>query len=637
MFPRTTTRPARRPALSLETLEAREVPAVAGQLDFSRDTAGFFADPTRRAILQQAATDIGGHLTANLPALAPSGGNTWGARFFDPATGRDTTVTNLPVAANTLVVYAGGRDLGGSEAGVGGFGGYSAGGDQAWFNTILGRGPGYTLWGGSVAFDTTGTNWFFGSTAAGIGADQIDFYSVAAHELGHLFGLGTAPQWRTLSGGGAFAGAAAQAVYGGPVPLGGDGAHWADGVTAGGAPASLDPYMALAARVGLSSLDFAGLQDIGWAVSGVPGAGEGAAAAPAPAITPVPLGSPLARISATPDAAGAPTTSAPLVTLTGPTDGSAQVFAYGPDGRFAAAGARVTPFPGYAGVIHSAIADFDGDRVADFAFSTGAGTAARVRVVSGRTGADLVGVTTVLDGFAGGAFIAAGDVDRDGRAELAVSTDAGGSPRVVVYKVQAGGLAAVADFVAFDTPDFRGGARVSMADVNRDGAADLVVGAGTGGGPRVSVYDGAALGAGQLSRLVPDFFALDPALRSGVYVTAADFDGDGFADIAYGTGNTGGPRVRVVGGATLVANPGADVAALPALADFFVWDANDRKGIRVAARDLDGDGKAELIVGGGDPANATLRVIPFGQMNVPTTALQNPLGDPFTIDGVYVG
>jgi hypothetical protein len=79
------------------------------------------------------------------------------------------------------------------------------------------------------------------------------------------------------------------------------------------------------------------------------------------------------------------------------------------------------------------------------------------------------------------------------------------------------------------------------------------------------------------------------------------------------------------------------VATLPALADFFVWDAADRKGIRILARDLDGDGKAELVVGSGDRLNARVRVIPFGQMSVPTTSLQNPFDSPATIDGLYVG
>jgi len=632
----TRTRPARRSTLALETLEAREVPAVAVQLDFSRDTAGFFNDPTRRAVLAQAAADIGSHLTASLGTISPAGGNTWGAKFFDPASGQEATVSNLAVAANTVVIFAGGRDLNGSEAGVGGFGGYSAGGTQDWLNTIQARGPGFTLWGGSLAFDTVGTNWSFGGA---IGATQTDFYSVAVHELGHAMGIGTAPAWASRVSGGQFTGAAAQSVYGGPVPVGADGSHWADGVTFGGQRTAMAPYLQTGTRVSFTSLDFAALRDIGWSVSGVSGVAEGAAATGGPAITPVPLGSSLLQITAPPsgNGNGCSCSACRLVTLTGPADGSAQVFAYQDDGRLVAAGGRVTPFPGFTGVVRSTIADFDGDRIADFAFATGAGTGARVRIVSGATGADLLGTTAVFGGFAGGVFIAAGDVDRDGKAELVVSTDAGGGPRVALYKVANGGLVGVADFIAFDSPDFRGGARVAMTDINRDGVDDLVVGAGIGGGPRVSVLDGNALAAGRVARLVPDFFALDSNLRSGVYVTAADFDGDGFGDIAYSTGNTGGPRIRVVSGALLIANPGADVATLPAMADFFALDANDRKGIRIAARDLNLDGKAELIVGSGDRENATLRVIPYAQMNTPATSLQNPFGNPLTIDGVYVG
>jgi hypothetical protein len=95
--------------------------------------------------------------------------------------------------------------------------------------------------------------------------------------------------------------------------------------------------------------------------------------------------------------------------------------------------------------------------------------------------------------------------------------------------------------------------------------------------------------------------------------------------------------VRVVSGAVLVANPGADVAVLPALADFFALDASDRDGIRIATRDLNGDGRAELIVGSGDRTSARVRVIPFEQFSVPTAPLANPFASPLTIDGVYVG
>ena len=264
-----------------------------------------------------------------------------------------------------------------------------------------------------------------------------------------------------------------------------------------------------------------------------------------------------------------------------------------------------------------------------------------MRIVNGATGADLVGPTTVLDGFGGGVFLAAGDVDRDGRAELTVSADAGGGTRVTLYRVGGGSLAAVTNFFAFGDSGFRGGSRVAMGDVNRDGAADLIVGAGLGGGPRVAVYDGDSLASGQPGRLVPDFFALDPALRSGVFVTAADLDGDGYADVIYSTGTTGGPRVRVVGGAVLTANPGTDAYYLPAVADFFALDPADRSGLRIAARDLNGDGKAELIVANGSTSNPQARLVTLADMTSPVGPT-GPVFSPFagaalTADGVFVG
>src|SRR5262249_21671364 len=193
----------------------------------------------------------------------------------------------------------------------------------------------------------------------------------------------------------------------------------------------------------------------------------------------------------------------------------------------------------------------------------------------------------------------------------------GGGTRVTVFKVD-GGLKPVANFLAFDDAAFRGGSRVAMGDVNHDGAADLIVGAGLGGGPRVAVYNGASLSSGSPGHLVPDFFALDLSVRSGVFVTAADLDGDGFADVIYSTGNTGGPRVRVVGGAVLTANPGQDAYFLPALADFFALDPADRTGLRIAAHDLNGDGMAELVVANGNQATPEVRVITLADMRSPS-------------------
>src|SRR5262249_54277025 len=143
--------------------------------------------------------------------------------------------------------------------------------------------------------------------------------------------------------------------------------------------------------------------------------------------------------------------------------------------------------------------------------------------------------------FTGGVYVAAADLDRDGKAEVIVTADQGGGPVVVVYsgaKVATGttgDAAQVTRFLGINDPALRGGARAAAADVNGDGTPDLIVSAGFGGGPRVAGYDGKALaeGGGQVN-LFPDFFVFEQTLRNGAFVAAGDVDGDGFADLVAG-------------------------------------------------------------------------------------------------------
>src|SRR5438067_100956 len=159
------TAPRRKPRrLALEWLEAREVPALTIQLDYSLDAGGFFNDPSRRAVLQEAANDIASQLGTSLAPIVPGGGNTWSESFISPATGQQVSIANPVVPADTIVVYVGSRVLGGTEAGEGGNGGYNGSGFGNWLDVLRTRGaPGYSLWGGSIAFDTA-TNFYFGSS-----------------------------------------------------------------------------------------------------------------------------------------------------------------------------------------------------------------------------------------------------------------------------------------------------------------------------------------------------------------------------------------------------------------------------------------------------------------------------------------
>ena len=76
-----------------------------------------------------------------------------------------------------------------------------------------------------------------------------------------------------------------------------------------------------------------------------------------------------------------------------------------------------------------------------------------------------------------------------------------------------------------------------MSDLNADGRADLIVGGGPGGGPRVRTVSGADLTRNAVTTLA-DFFAGDPSARGGVRVAS---DGRG----GYVTGGGPGSPARV--------------------------------------------------------------------------------------------
>src|SRR5205814_660535 len=114
---------------------------------------------------------------------------------------------------------------------------------------------------------------------------------------------------------------------------------------------------------------------------------------------------------------------------------------------------------------------------------------------------------------------------------FAVGADAGSSPTVRVFDGLTGRLLSKLD--AFGGK-FRGGVRVAAADVNGDGLADVVAGAGSSGGPRVRVFDGQT--AAPLAGALGSFNAFAAGFRGGVFVAAADVNGDGSADVVVGTG-----------------------------------------------------------------------------------------------------
>jgi hypothetical protein len=187
-----------------------------------------------------------------------------------------------------------------------------------------------------------------------------------------------------------------------------------------------------------------------------------------------------------------------------------------------------------------------------------------------------------------------------------------GSSEVKVYDPTTNAL--VYDIQAF--PGFTGGVRVTMADINHDGIADIVIAAGPGGGPRVLVLDGS-----NPTNILYSFYAFEPAFNGGVTIAAADLNGDGFADIVCGT-LTGAPHV--------VAFSGAD---LTQLTSFYAFDPAFLGGVSVGIGDIDDNGIPDIICGAGPGGGPRVRVFEgtTGQQ------LVGPLGSFFAFEQSYTG
>ena len=310
------------------------------------------------------------------------------------------------------------------------------------------------------------------------------------------------------------------------------------------------------------------------------------------------------------------------------------------------------PFGNFAGGIRTAVADVNGDGVPDIIMAAGPGGGPRVEIVSGADGTTVLANFFVYDpNFTNGVFVASGDVNNDGKADIITGADAGGGPHVKVIdgtkinQVQANGAIAdsslLASFFAYD-PGFRGGVRVAAADVTGDHKADVIVGAGTGGGPHVQVIDATKLtqtqanGVIQPSAAVFSFMAFSPSYTGGVYVAGADFTGDGKADIVVSEGTCiGSPMtnlVKVFDGASNAFNPTALVSFDP-YADLANTPNGEPNGVRVTTSDRNDDKVPDLVL---VPATEPPRSCAV--LGEDETVLENFTAfDPGFLGGVFVG
>ncbi len=261
--------------------------------------------------------------------------------------------------------------------------------------------------------------------------------------------------------------------------------------------------------------------------------------------------------------------------------------------------------PFFSGGARVAMGDVNGDSNPDFVISAGPGGGPNVKVFDGVTGSVFLDFFAFNPGFTGGSWVAAGDIIGSGRAQIIIGADAGGGPNVIAFD---NNLNQIVNFFAFPS-GFTGGARVAAGNTTVGGNAEIIVGAGPGGGPQVAIfrYNGT-----QNPTNVNSFFVLPPAFTGGVFVGAGDVAGIGRVYIVSGAAPGGGPNVTVIDPLNSgVFHPSGGIDLLQS---FFALPAGFTGGVRVAAGASQNDLPGSLLSGagpGGGPNATAFGYVPF--------------------------
>jgi autotransporter-associated beta strand protein len=214
---------------------------------------------------------------------------------------------------------------------------------------------------------------------------------------------------------------------------------------------------------------------------------------------------------------------------------------------------------------------------------------------------------------------------------IAVGPDKGTEPRVRVFDART--REEVFSFLAFG-PTYRGGVRVAVGDVNDDGVPDIVCAPGArstvanGAAAGIRVFDG--LTAQPLSGVLGSGFnPFGATFRKGFWIAAADFDADGRDDIVVAPNTGFNPQVKVISGAD-------GVTVLKDLTDLFPATGSYKRGVHVAAGDVNGDTVPDLVVAAGTRTAARVRALSgtdFAPLPGTLGAGFNPFADQTNVKG----
>ncbi|MDD4901043.1 MAG: S8 family serine peptidase [Patescibacteria group bacterium] len=241
--------------------------------------------------------------------------------------------------------------------------------------------------------------------------------------------------------------------------------------------------------------------------------------------------------------------------------------------------------------------------------------------------------------FKGGVNLASGDINGDGKKEIVAAAGPGGGPHVKIFNFN-GEL--VGQWFVFDKA-FRGGAKVACADVNHDGADEVIAVQELNGNSEIRMFNGRG-------QMLGSFYAYDNKFRGGLDIATGDIDGDGEEEIVTGLGSGKIPEVKVFKAIGILQNQflaypktfrggirvliadikggtrknRTQIITAPAggggpnleffdshgnlLSHFFAFKSNFRGGVNLAKADVDNDGLDEIITAAGPSGAPHVRV-----------------------------
>jgi lipoprotein-anchoring transpeptidase ErfK/SrfK len=232
-------------------------------------------------------------------------------------------------------------------------------------------------------------------------------------------------------------------------------------------------------------------------------------------------------------------------------------------------------------------ADLGSDGVAEIIVGSGFGSRPLVRVF--RQDGSMIGEFLAYgEGFRGGVNVTTCDLDGDGNSEIVTGAGYTGGPHVRVFTND--GIPTGTSFFAY-AEGFRGGVNVTCGDITGDGQAEIITGAGVGGGPHVRVYDNSGL-------LLDEAFSGSAHDTTGAFVTLGDTDGDGELEVL------SSPMAYTYPSVTVFSWTNETLRYRQALAA----GLTQTHGTPIAAFDVDNDGADEIAVSQGAFGSSAVQI-----------------------------